>query len=104
MFQHYYNADIDNGFDARVKVDGTIFINGFLFKLGKYRLSKVIVKDNKPSSYTIQFWGNLLNLKEILGDAELSDLDLTAYDHAYNSTVVKIGLTSSLFSDNLIYV
>ena len=64
-FKHYYNSDIDNGFDARIKVDGKILINGFVFKLGKFRLSKVIVKDNKPSSYTIQFWGNLLNLKDV---------------------------------------
>ena len=57
LFQHYYNADIDNGFDARVKVDGTIFINGFLFKLGKYRLSKVIVKDNNTSVTNLLFSG-----------------------------------------------
>ena len=103
LFQHYYNADIDNGFDARIKVDGSIFINGFLFKLGKYRLSKVIVKNNKPSSYTIQFWGNLLNLKDLLGNAELSDLDLSAYDHSYDSTNVKDGLETSLFDGDLIY-
>lgn len=103
LFKHYYNADIDNGFDARVKVNGSIFLNGFLFKLGKYRLSKVNVKNNKPSSYTIQFWGNLLTLKETLGNAELSDLDLSAYNHSYDGATVYTGLTSSLFGSDLVY-
>lgn len=103
IFKHYYNANIVNGFDARRKVSGSIYINGLPFKLGKYKLSKVNLKNGKPTSYRIQFFGNLVNLKDILGDAELSDLDLSAYDHSYNSAVVKEGLTNSLFSDNLVY-
>ena len=103
LFKHYYNADIDNTFDARIKVDGGILLNGFVYKLGKYRLSKVSVKNNKPSSYTIQFWGNLLRLKDSVGKDELSDLDLSEFDHDYTSDTVRDGLTESLFNTNIIY-
>jgi len=103
LFKHWYNADIDNSFDARIKVDGRIELDGMLFRIGKFRLSKVSVKHGAPSSYTINFWGNLLSLKDSLGKDELSDLDLDAFDHSYDSANVLTGLTSSLMSDSLVY-
>ena len=103
IFKHYYNANIDNTFDARTKVDGRIELSGLPFKFGKWRLEKVAVKQNKPSSYTINFRGNLVSLKEKFKDDDLSSLDLSAFDHTYNSDNVKSGLTGSLFSGNLIY-
>ena len=60
IFKHYYDADIDNGFDARIKVDGEIKLDGLPFKIGKFRLSKVAIKKGMPSSYTIEFFGRLL--------------------------------------------
>jgi len=103
IFKHYYDADIDNGFDARVKVDGRIEIDGIPFKYGKWKLLKVNVKQGKPANYSITFTGNLFSLKEKFKDDELSDLDLSAFDHTYNSTNVQTGLGSSLFSGDLIY-
>jgi len=103
IFKHYYDADIDNGFDARVKVNGRIEIDGIPFKYGKWKLLKVNVKQGKPANYSITFTGNLFSLKEKFKDDELSDLDLSAFDHTYNSTNVQTGLGSSLFSGDLIY-
>jgi hypothetical protein len=104
LFKHWYNADVDNSFDARIKVDGSIELDGMLFRIGKFRLSKVAVKHGAPSSYTINFWGNLLSLKDSLGKDELSDLDLTAYDHGYNSANVFTGLVSTGFmNDGIVY-
>ena len=103
VFKHYYNADIDNTFDARVKVDGRIDLKGIPFKYGKWRLAKVQVKQGKPYAYTINFWGNLVSLKDKFKDDLLNVLDLSDYDHLYNSTNIKAGLTNSLFSGDLIY-
>ncbi len=103
IFKHYYNANIDNTFDARTKVDGRIELNGIPFKIGKFRLSKVIVKKSKPSSYTINFWGRLISFKNLFKNDELSSLDLSAYDHDLNSLNVRNGLESSLFSGDIIY-
>ncbi len=103
IFKHYYNANIDNTFDARTKVDGRIELGGVPFKFGKWKLLKVNVKQNKPSSYTINFTGNLFSLKEKFKDDELSSLDLSAFNHTHNSTNVQTGLTSSLSSGDLIY-
>ena len=102
-FKHYYDANVNSGFDARVKVSGRIELDGMLFRKGKFRLSKVIIKQGQPASYTINFWGNLLDVKDILGKDELSHLDLTAFNHNYTSANVKTGLEGSLFGGNMIY-
>jgi len=103
IFKHYYNADIDNTFDARTKKNAAIEMDGFPFRTGKMRLEKVSVKSGKPSSYTINFWGDLVNFKDLIKDDELSSLDLSAYNHSYNSANVKLGLTTGLFSGDILY-
>ena len=104
LFKHYYDADIDNSFDARVKVDGEIRLDGLPFRIGKFRLSKVSLKKGAPSSYSINFWGNLLSLKDKVGKDYLKDLDLEVYNHAHSNINVLDGLTSySLGGGNLIY-
>lgn len=104
LFKHWYNANIDNQFDARVKVDGRIDIDGMPFRIGAFRLAKVNVKNQKVSSYTINFFGNFVSLKDILGEDELKDLDyLNTFSHTFSYNNVKTGLQSSLFEDNVKY-
>lgn len=103
IFKHYYDANIDGGFDARVKVDGKIQLDGMPFKIGKFRLNGVKIKNGQPSSYSLNFWGNLVALKDLLKNDELKDLDLSAYEHDYTFNNVKQGLQSSLFSGDVVY-
>ena len=35
IFKHFYNIDISNGFDSRIKVDAEIKIGGVTYKEGK---------------------------------------------------------------------
>lgn len=104
VFKHYYNANIENTFDARVKVDGRIDLGGLPFKKGKFVLNSVSVKSGKPSSYSINFTGNLVKLTDLFGKDELKDLNLSEFDHVYSYANVLQGLKSSLFTDrNIIY-
>ena len=103
LFKHWYNANIDNGFDARTKVEGRIEIDGIPFKIGKFRLYKVNVKKGVAVSYTVNFFGNLVDVSETLGKDKISSLDLTAYDHDYNSYNVALGLQDGLFNKDIIY-
>jgi hypothetical protein len=102
-FKHYYDANIDNSFDSRTKQAGRIELDGMPFKLGKFTLRKVSVKKNVPTSYTINFTGNLVDIKTKVKKDELSKLDLSAYDHAHDSANVSTGLSSSLSSGAVIY-
>ena len=103
LFKHWYNANIDNGFDARTKVEGRIEIDGIPFKIGKFRLYKVNVKKGVAVSYTVNFFGNLVDVSETLGKDKIASLDLTAYDHDYNSYNVALGLQDGLFNKDIIY-
>ncbi len=104
LFKHWYNANIDNQFDARVKVDGRIDIDGMPFRIGAFRLAKVNVKNQRVSSYTINFFGNFVSLKDILGEDELSDLEyLNTFSHTFSYNNVKTGLQSSLFAGDVKY-
>ena len=104
LFQHWYNYNIDNGFDARSRKDAVMELDFSPFRRGKISLNNVKMKDNKPFSYEVVFYGNTVNLKDLLGDDELSLLSsLDTYTHDYNSTNVKTGLQTSLSSGKIIY-
>jgi hypothetical protein len=103
IFRHYYNATIDNGFDARTRVSGRIEIDGFIFREGKISLLSAKVKQGRPSSYSIVFYGNLVSLIDLVKEDELTALDLSDYDHEYNSDNVKLGLENSLFGGDIVY-
>ena len=103
IFKHWYNASIDNGFDARSKVEGSIDIDGVPFKLGTFRLNKCNIVKGRLESYTINFFGNLPNIKDTIGEDMLSDLSFPALTHNWTSDNVKSGLRGGLLSGDVIY-
>jgi hypothetical protein len=74
IFKHYYNYEVDNGFDARKKVAARIELNHLPFQTGKIKLDGVQLKDNKAYSYKVTFYGEVVDLKDILGDDLLGSL------------------------------
>ena len=103
LFKHWYNASIDNGFDARSKVEGSIDIDGVPFKLGKWRLNKCNIVKGRLESYTINFFGNLPNISDTIGEDMLSDLAFPTLDHDWTSTSVIAGLQGALFGGDVAY-
>ena len=90
IFKHYYNFDIDNFFDARVKKAATIELNSYPFKEGKIKLEGVTLKDNKPYTYRITFFGNTVNLKDLVGEDKLNQLvSLNTLSLDYDSATIK---------------
>jgi len=98
IFKHYYNFDISNGFDARKKQTARIELNDLPFKDGKIALQGVDLKNNLAHTYRITFFGNTVNLKDILTDDQLSSLSFSDYyDRIYDfdtvTGVMQDGLT-----------
>ena len=104
IFKHYYNFDIVGGFDARIKKDSNIELNSLPFRDGKIKLEGVDLKDNKPHTYRITFFGNTVTLKDLFGDDKLSSLSsLTAFNQSYDSASIKDGLqANSLLNDVIV--
>lgn len=95
IFKHFYNYFISEGaFDARKKVEAVLEINYIPFRRGKVFLNGVKMKNNKAYAYNVTFFGNTVTLTDLFGDDELSQLDLSAYDHDYSTDDVKTGLTT----------
>ena len=90
IFQHYYNSDIINGFDARKKADARLELNDLPFKQGTIRLEGVNLKNNLPHTYRITFFGNTVDLKDIFGNEMLSSLNWSNSfnkEYSYNEVV-----------------
>lgn len=93
IFKHYYNFGVQDGFDARIKVPSVIELNTLPFKEGMIKLDGVKLKDNVAHSYNITFFGNTVNLKDILAGSQLSSLsDLAQYNQIYSYSDVVAGL------------
>ena len=74
IFKHYYNWNIDGGFDARVRVSAILKLNGVDYKIGKVKLNSVSLKDNKAYSYKVVFYGETVALNDVLAEDKLSNL------------------------------
>ena len=98
IFRHYYNNSMtDTAYDSRKKKVAEIHINYKPFRKGKIYLNSVKMKLNKAHSYVLTFYGETVTLKDLIGDDELRNLtELREYNHEYNITNVKSGLTTGL--------
>jgi len=88
IFKHWYNPNIVNGFDARKKVPSVIELGGLNFKVGQIQLNKVDTKQGIPYSYSLDYFGNLVALKDLVGNDKLTDLDMSSFNFNYTSTEV----------------
>lgn len=100
IFKHYYNFDISGGFDARIKVDAKLELNDLPFKDGKIALLGVELKNNLAHTYKITFFGNTINLKDILGDAQLSSLAFNGLNKSYKFTEIRDALSPLAIFDS----
>jgi hypothetical protein len=94
ILSHWYESSIDNGFDHRMRYDAYIEVNTHRFKDGTIQLEKADKKDGFIESYTVTFYGNLVQLKDIIKDDKLQSLDFTSFNHTYSSTEVRNRITS----------
>jgi hypothetical protein len=96
IFKHFYNASINNAFDARKLVLGAIYLDGLHYKSGNFKLNKVILKSQKAHSYSLDFFGLLTELKELLKDDKLSSLSgLSFYNFPFDYGTVKFKLANN---------
>ena len=92
IFQHFYNSEVFEynqvQFNVNVRKSASIEINLTPFRTGKIQLEKANLKNGKPESYTVTFYGELTSLKDLFGEEMLSDLDLDSLNHSYTGTQV----------------
>ena len=71
LFQHWYNFNVDliytdsvltSGFDNRIKRDALLEIDYSPYKRGKIQLESVNLRNNQPYSYSLVFYGNMVEM------------------------------------------
>ena len=103
IFKHYYNSDIVGGFDSRIRTTAEIELNSIPFKKGFIKLEGVDLRDNKPHTYRITFFGGTVTLKDTLGDDKLSSLNtLTNLNQTYDATNVRNALQDNPTTNDII--
>jgi len=97
IFKHFHNYHII-GYDARKKKDAELYLNYKLFKKGKIKLEGATRKNNKAHTYKITFFGNGVNLKDLLGDDKLDALALLkdSFNFTYSDANIKTYMQSGL--------
>jgi hypothetical protein len=94
ILSHWYESSIDNGFDHRMRYDAYIEVNTHRFKNGTIQLEKADKKDGFIESYTVTFYGNLVQLKDVIKDDKLNTLDYSSLNHGYSSSAVRARITT----------
>jgi hypothetical protein len=109
LFKHYYNFDIldttltKSAFDARKKVTARIELNHIPFKEGKIKLEGVDMKSNQPSAYRVTFFGNTVDLKDIIGEDKLNVLtSLNSLNKDFDASNIQTYLESNPASNDII--
>ena len=103
ILSHWYESTVDDGFDHRVRYDGYIEINTQRFKGGNFQLEKASKKNGFIESYTVTFYGNLTQLKDIIQDDKLSSLDFSIYNHTWDYNNVIARVTSATTTGDIKY-
>jgi len=85
--------------DYNLRLDSFIEIDLTFFRRGKLQVEKANLKNGRPESYTVTFYGDGRTLKDYFGEDLLSDLDYNALSHKYTSLQVINRITGVTASD-----
>lgn len=86
IFEHFYQNDIDGTIDPNLRRKAYIELDFMPFRKGVISLEKANVKNGKVDNYSISFYGQLVNLKDIFGEDKLNQLDLSSLNFTFNGT------------------
>jgi len=92
IMHHFYQNDVDvyngNVLNYNIRRNASIEIDLVPFRTGKIQLEKASIINGQVQNYQICFYGDLVSLKDILGETKLSELDYSSYTHVYNESNV----------------
>lgn len=101
LFAYIFDISADRLFNPNKTTPVRIFIDGTNIFTGVLRLLNIKVLDIQDDSrveYECSVMGRLSNIFTNIGDNELRDLDLSAFDHVYNQTSQSTSWTGALGS------
>lgn len=80
-FDYYHREDYVSSFDPALKNEAQLLINRVLYSQGVISLQEVGFKGDKPDFFKIQFFSDTVNLKEVLDNRKINDINFSDFDH-----------------------
>ena len=84
FFKHYYDVNIQGGYNAYSKQQITLFSDGVALLDGYIQLLNVTIQDGMIKGYEVLVAGEVGGIARSLGESELSELPLDGLDHTFN--------------------
>ena len=85
LFGNIFDVNITDGsFNPNAKVKGVLTIDDENQINGYIQMLSITINDDSKIEYEVMILGNVGNIFNSLGTAELTALDLSAYDHTYD--------------------
>ena len=89
IFAHIFEINIQSNFNANLKTPCSLYVDELLQMQGFLQLLKINKTDDNQIEYEVAIKGNVGNIFTDWADLQLTDLDLSAYNHTYNKTAQK---------------
>ena len=88
VFEHFYENDVDASISYQFRFNAFIEIDTTLFRRGKIQFEKANLKNGKPDSYSLTFYGAGVSLNDHFLEDKLYQLDYSTLDHDYTNNEV----------------
>ena len=103
ILQHFYQSDVNALIDYNIRLDSFIEIDFTFFRRGKLQVEKANLKNGRPESYSVTFYGDGRTLKDYFGEDLLSNLDYSSLTHTFTSGEVKARIEDATNSYDVKY-
>ena len=98
IFKHWYENFLDNSINANNRIDAIILVDTKVFRTGNVQLNKVQVEDGKPKNYNLTFFGKLVNLKDLIKEDKLKDLQtLPTFNYTPTAVVTRVEIAQKKY-------
>jgi hypothetical protein len=94
IFEHFYQNDVDGTLDYNIKRPAYIEIDFIPFRKGVVMLEKANLKNGLVDNYSVSFFGQLTNLKDIFGEIKINQLDFSSISFPLTATNVLNRITN----------
>lgn len=103
FFKHYYDVSISGGFNPYAKQDVTLFSDDLIMISGYLQLLDVSLENTVPKQYQVLVAGENARFARNVGEKELTQLGLDAYDHLFNYENIVDSWQGDLFDGDIVY-
>lgn len=98
IFEHWYESDVIPTIDQNLRRDAFIEIEMQTFRTGKIQLNEAVIKDGKVVSYSVNFFGALVSLKDRFAEFTVADLDYSSLNFDFTGQNVEDRITDGITS------